>query len=469
MSLRSMTRRIVVWGLLLWTGRLPAADGTAPLVVHEWGTFTALQDEHGTGLVGINVDTEPVPQFVHNLGRFLLNDAVLSSEHWIHRQKSVPRHHPSVSMRLETPVIYFYPPAGAKLPLAVDVDVRFRGGWLTEFYPEANVHVPVVHNGEFQFTDLTSKTVGQISWHNLQVGTEGSGPVTNEHVWLAPRDVAAAGVTNSKGEYEQYLFYRGVGRQLAPLRAVTGDQGNSLTLTPVFQQILRSQQRVSIKNLWLMEARPDGTCAYRKLNEVSAVNDGQKPRRTTGPRRFSDTDFNFQNRSRLEAEMNDALLSDGLFADEAKALLSTWQQAYFTSPGLRLFYTVPREWTDYYLPLTVSGPTQITRVMIGRIELISDQQRQLLRKLETSSVSKSDWLNQFPEDSPELRRLLSGHSDGRDLGVAIPVDFQAYLDLGRFRNALIAAEERKTRSANLTTFIRENQLDPFKLSQYSGK
>lgn len=99
MSLRSMTRRIVVWGLLLWTGSLSAADGTAPLVVHEWGTFTALQDEHGTGLVGINVDTEPVPQFVHNLGRFLLNDAVLSSEHWIHRQKSVPRHHPSVAMR----------------------------------------------------------------------------------------------------------------------------------------------------------------------------------------------------------------------------------------------------------------------------------------------------------------------------------------------------------------------------------
>ena len=38
-------------------------------------------------------------------------------------------------MRLETPVIYFYPPANAQLPLKLDVEVKFRGGWLTEFYP----------------------------------------------------------------------------------------------------------------------------------------------------------------------------------------------------------------------------------------------------------------------------------------------------------------------------------------------
>jgi len=469
MSLRSTIRRIAAMGLLLGAGDLSAAEPSAPLVVHEWGTFTALQDEQGVGLLGINVDTEPVPEFVHNLGRFLLNDAVLSSKHWIHRQKSVPRHHPSVSMRLETPVIYFYPPTGSRLPMTVDVDVKFKGGWLTEFYPEADVQVPVVHNGEFQFTELTPQTIGQIRWHNLQVGTEGSGPVTKEHVWLAPREVAAAGVTNAKGEFEKYLFYRGVARQVAPLRVVTEEQGNLLSITPVFQHILPSQQHVAIKNVWLMEARSEGTCAYRKLDEVTAVNDGQKPRRITASRRFGDTDFHPHNRSRLEAEMNAVLQAEGLFADEANALLSTWQQAYFKSPGLRLFYTVPREWTDYFLPLTVSGRTHITRVMIGRIELISDQQRQLLRKLETSTVSKSDWLNQFPEDSPELRRLLSGHSDGRDLGFTIPADFQAYLDLGRFRNSLVAAEERKTRSTNLTSFIRENQLDPFKLSQFSGK
>ena len=35
--------------------------------IHEWGTFTALQDESGQALSGINTDDEPVPKFVHGI------------------------------------------------------------------------------------------------------------------------------------------------------------------------------------------------------------------------------------------------------------------------------------------------------------------------------------------------------------------------------------------------------------------
>ena len=167
--------------------------------------------------------------------------------------------------------------------------------------------------------------------------------------------------------------------------------------------------------------------------------------------------------------MSEALLREGLFTDEALALLSTWQQAYFVSPGLRVFYTVPREWTDYYLPLSISGHPQVTRVMIGRVELISDLQRKLLDKLAHTSVSNGDWLAKVPQDSPALQKLLSGRSDFGDLGVSIPDDFRMYLDLGRFRNALIAAEEMLLQSANLARFIQENKLDSFLLTQSSGK
>ena len=31
------------------------------MVVHEWGTFTSLQDESGNAIGGINADDEPVP------------------------------------------------------------------------------------------------------------------------------------------------------------------------------------------------------------------------------------------------------------------------------------------------------------------------------------------------------------------------------------------------------------------------
>jgi hypothetical protein len=42
-----------------------------------------------------------------------------------------------VTLRLETPVLYFYPQRGFALEQSIDVRVRFNGGWLTEFYPAA--------------------------------------------------------------------------------------------------------------------------------------------------------------------------------------------------------------------------------------------------------------------------------------------------------------------------------------------
>jgi hypothetical protein len=245
--------------------------------------------------------------------------------------------------------------------------------------------------------------------------------------------------------------------------------GKSLALSAHMEEAVKEKSSTLIRNLWLMETRADGASAFRRLDPLTYINDGNNDRRTVVPRRFADAEFDSMNRSRLEEEMNEVLIKEGLFADEARALLSTWQQAYFLSPGLRLFYTVPREWVDYYLPLTVSGHSKITRVMIGRLELISDRQRELLNKLAATPVSKGDWLLKFPEDSPELKRLLADRSNISDFVDQIPVDFQMYLALGRFRNALIAIEEKRTKSANLGNFIRQYQLDPFRLSQRSGK
>ena len=39
------------------------AGSNDKLIVHEWGTFTALQNERGEQLGGINIDDEPVPKF----------------------------------------------------------------------------------------------------------------------------------------------------------------------------------------------------------------------------------------------------------------------------------------------------------------------------------------------------------------------------------------------------------------------
>src|SRR5687767_2823821 len=82
------------------------------LVVHEWGTFTSLQDEAGRTLSYINTDDEPVPGFVHGLGRGNKGLFILPTEMPPPLAQGAPVGHPQITMRLETPVTYFHLPAG---------------------------------------------------------------------------------------------------------------------------------------------------------------------------------------------------------------------------------------------------------------------------------------------------------------------------------------------------------------------
>ena len=50
----------------------PAVDRNS-LVIHEWGTFTCLQDETGRAIPGVNTDDERVPNFVHRLSDLIQN------------------------------------------------------------------------------------------------------------------------------------------------------------------------------------------------------------------------------------------------------------------------------------------------------------------------------------------------------------------------------------------------------------
>jgi hypothetical protein len=81
------------------------------------------------------------------------------------------------------------------LPLKVDVNVKFNGGWLTEFYPKAHANAPGLRDKQgFQFGDLSGSTVGSLAWKDLQVGTDVAWPKTDENVWLAPRRTQATPV-----------------------------------------------------------------------------------------------------------------------------------------------------------------------------------------------------------------------------------------------------------------------------------
>src|ERR1700759_5532621 len=89
------------------------------LVVHEWGTFLAMNGSDGVALDGMYHEEHALPAFVHARGRDQLRL-------------------PSVILKGETPVIYFY----TDRPRKVRVDVRFPRGIWTEWYPQAQVVGP---------------------------------------------------------------------------------------------------------------------------------------------------------------------------------------------------------------------------------------------------------------------------------------------------------------------------------------
>ena len=94
----------------------------------------------------MNTDDEPVPEFVHRLSDDLVVSSFDAGTRFMRPQdkkfqltrllsKGLPRSFtPQVTMRLETPVIYFHPPKSQHEPLSLDVRVGFRGGWLFRFF-----------------------------------------------------------------------------------------------------------------------------------------------------------------------------------------------------------------------------------------------------------------------------------------------------------------------------------------------
>ena len=361
---------------LLLVSSLVCAAAEDKLVIHEWGTFTSLQNDDGVGLGGLNADAEPLPGFVKTL-KLGIDEAPNAFA------KGLALVHPEISMRLETPVVYFHPPQNMALPFELDFSVQFKGGWLTQYYPDATASAPGIKGSKrSSIGKLTPATIGSLAWPKLKVGVNSPIPETKEQVWLAPRAVDAAVVANAKGEAEKYLFYRGVGNIAAPLKVMRS--GSKLCVTPHIDSTLSTTDGIplateakKIHTLWLAHFRPGGTCAFKQIKTDGFANlNGADCVETSDT--FSAGDYAAENVSALRTAMHGELMADGLYADEADALLNTWNAAYFKSAGLRLFFLVPRGWTDHYLPLKVSMPAEIVRTMVGRIELISPEQRAAL-------------------------------------------------------------------------------------------
>ena len=406
-------------------GEAPATD----LVVHEWGTFTALQDEDGNAITGVNSDDEPVPSFVHRypgslLSGFASTDMIL--------MKGLPMMHPDVRMRMETPVIYFYP-EDPKTMAPIDVKVSFKGGWISEFYPKGDVKSPGVFDLKTKeghvyqgVGRLDPGKTGSIEWKGITLGAADQIPKTKDEVWLAPREVDASVVKMPSGETEKYIFYRGVGNMESPLRVQT--RGTTLKLNV--------DKGVPITVAWLVDIRRDGSIAWREIDMKTAQTAS----------RFESGDYAPAAESGLKAAMHRALVEDGLYEKEAAAMLKTWDAAYFKSYGTRVFYLLPQSWTDQVLPLELSRDARVVRTMVGRVKLVTPEHHELMKKVSALTVRDLGWQSvgmreAFPEEKAlkaAYKKIQEGKATYADYGVYPPESYAAFRDLGRFRGPMLA-------------------------------
>ena len=275
----------------------------------------------------------------------------------------------------------------------------------------------------------------------------------------------SAPVTAAGGESEQFLFYRGVAYMQAPLLVSRGADGKMLSIRCWSPPELENRGPLRVPRLWLADIREDGTTAFRTLPTMKLA-DGF----ATAPLAFEEKDYSADRLKSLRKEMHEGLVGDGLNPDEADALLNTWDASYFRSHGLRLFFLVPRAWTDYVLPLKTTLDADIKRVMIGRIEMITRKQRGLVARIAGTKSPSSTWYQEWAAKHPDAwKRFQQKREEGnlsalREEKIAIPDDYRAYLELGRFRNALVLSELKTNPTEGLQKFVDAYDLHEAKIA-----
>jgi hypothetical protein len=319
---------IVFLGVKL-SARHNATNTVAPadnnLIVHEWGTFTSIAGKDGVALEWrpLNGPTD-LPKFVHTIqeGSAGLRDAT-------------PKADLSASVRMETPVIYFY----ANSDVDVSVKVDFPKGKITEWYPQARIVRTGINWGRFKVMPGAA----------LNLPAEYS----PSHYFAAREtDSALIQVCSTDGkppQQEKFLFYRGVGTFDLPLSVkLAGDK-----------VVLKNLSTNTIAHLIVFENR-GGKIGYRVLDAFAGETTSERPTLD-------------QNIDSLILDLKQTLIASGLYEREAEAMIKTWRTSWFEE-GLRVFYVLPRETTDRVLPIEVEPkPAQMVRVLVGRAEVITPE------------------------------------------------------------------------------------------------
>jgi len=381
-------------------------------IVHEWGTDTVVVGSDGSLQRGLHHEEEDLPAFVYD--RMKAGTLIGSSSS------------PSVTIKMETPVTYFYSPTA----LSVTARVEFPKGVLTQWYPGVADFRPVLAQAgsltppnvpallsdptlDPQFPFVTemcrakyrSLSGGLLNWGNFSVHARGAAPAKpladaplERFGWSHARAVDANLLEMPNGESERFLFYRGLGEFSLPVTVQSPTAGtvsfNSVYGEPVPQVFVLNVSR----ERGAFVGRSTGIAAGATLTETIPTLEGAPTIEAYA--------------EALAKAVTQALDATGLYHDEAVAMVNTWQRQWFRTPGVRALYLLPQSWTEQSIPLSISPkPDAIVRVMLVRVELITQEQESAdvsaVSTFATDAAAGAAYfsaLGRFAE--PRLRRAL---------------------------------------------------------------
>ena len=353
-------------------GETDDVSDSKSLTVHEWGTFTSVAGKNGEAVAWLPLESlsnqSDLPCFVNQSQLGI--KALLSG-----------------TVRMETPVLYFY----ASRETKVHATVRFSKGSITEWYPQAKLT-----DNDFLFQPDKDSI---LEWRDVRVLPSAAPDLPIES---GPSHYYAARQTDATplkvGEQsEKFLFYRGVGNFHVPISSTVESDGRIR---------VKNTGKDPLPNVILFESR-GGRFGYRAAGSLS------------GEVVLDPPALNGEFAS-LQQELEKTLVAAGLYAKEAAAMVATWRDSWFEE-GTRVFYIVPSKTVDAILPLKIDPkPSTISRAFVGRMEVITPAtERAVADAIRTGNQATLNSYARFlrpiaaamleKNPSPEVRNQLEGY------------------------------------------------------------
>ncbi len=340
------------------------------LTAHEWGTFTSIAGRDGSAVQwSPRTGSTDLPGFVEHFRDAGFKLGLRGT------------------VRMETPVLYFYDSREE----AVSVKVTFAKGVITEWYPRASRVEPAANI--FDGTLYQPHPDGSIAWDavTLSPDVRAEFPRENrENHYYAARMTSSTPlrVQTTAGEQEEkFLFYRGVSTFPVSLSAKVTAAGKLLVEN-------RSDEDIPIVILFERRGEKVGYRIGGALQKGALLD----PPELTGA--IDD----------LGRELEGMLVAQGLYQDEARAMVETWRASWFEE-GSRLLYIVPSSFVNGVLSLTINpAPAQTVRVFVGRLEIVTPAtERAVGRALDTHDIATLKMYGRFLE--PILETMIQKESN----------------------------------------------------------